>query len=255
MPDRARFALLFDVDGTIAETEELHRQAFNRAFADFGLVESWSVQTYRRLLRVTGGKERIAAGLRESGRDPAPEAIAHIHARKTELYTESVRAGAVALRPGVQRLLRGAAARGVTLGLATTTTAANVEALLAPHFGRQWRDLFGVIVAGDQVPRKKPAPDVYLAALSALEAGTGEAIAIEDSQAGVRSARAAGLAAVATRSLYCADDDLSEAVCVLPDLGEPESPWAQRHPAFENGWVDFDDLRRLAAAGRSRSAA
>lgn len=255
MAEHARFAVLFDVDGTLAETEERHRQAFNRAFADFGLTEAWSVQTYRRLLRVTGGKERIAAGLRESGRDPAPEAVAQIHSRKTARYTESVRANAIALRPGVQRLLRDAAASGITLGLATTTTEANIDALLAPHFGPRWRDLFGVIVAGDQVPRKKPAPDVYLAALSALGFGPGEAVAIEDSQAGVRSAGAAGLAAVATRSLYCADDDLSEAVCVLPDLGDPESPWAQRYPAFANGWVEFDDLRRVAAAGRARDAA
>jgi HAD superfamily hydrolase (TIGR01509 family) len=254
MADGGRFAVLFDVDGTLAETEERHRQAFNGAFAHFGLAEAWSVPTYRRLLRVTGGKERIAAGLRESGRDPAAAAVAHIHAHKTELFVAGVRAQPIALRPGVRRLLRGAADCGAMLGLATTTTEANVGALLAPHFGDSWRSLFGVIVAGDRVARKKPSPDVYLAALSALGIDAGQVVAIEDSQAGVRAARAAGVTAIATRSLYCADDDLSEAACVLPDLGDPESPWPHRHPAFAHGWVEFDDLRRLAA-GRARSAA
>jgi len=196
-------------------------------------------------------------GLRESGRDPLAEAVAHIHARKTELFVAGVRANPIGLRPGVARLLRGAAACGVTVGLATTTTEANLDALLAPHFGQGWRDLFSVIVAGDQVARKKPYPDVYLAALAALgiDPGHVDVVAVEDSRAGVRAALAAGLTVVATRSRYCADDDLSEAACVLPDLGDPESPWPQRHPAFKSGWVEFDDLRRLAAAGRARSAA
>ncbi len=248
-------AVLLDVDGTLAETEERHRLAFNRAFAQCGLTESWSVDTYRRLLRITGGKERIAAGFRERGQSLAAGAVEQIHRCKTEHFVALMQASALALRPGVLRLLRGANAARLKLGLTTTTSPENVHALLAPHLGANWRGLFDVIVAGDQVVAKKPAPDVYRAALTALRLAPDQAVAIEDSRAGVQSARAAGIPVIATPSVFFADDDFSGATVVLPNLGDPDAPWQRRHPSFDNGWVEFADLKRLAGAERGRAAA
>ncbi len=258
-------AVIFDVDGTLAETEEFHRQAFNDAFAAHGLAVRWSVEQYRLLLRVTGGKERLAAYFRGAvdgaaapadGPQPPPgEAatawIAALHATKNRLYAERLAGGTVSLRPGVARLLDEAAAAGITPAIATTTSDPNLDALLTPLLGAAWRRGFGAIVAGDQVARKKPAPDVYLECLRRLGLAATDAVAIEDSQGGVRAARAAGIAVLATPSLYCANDDLSGAQAQVPDLGDPVAPWPSPQPGFPRRWVEFNDLERL----RARSAA
>jgi HAD superfamily hydrolase (TIGR01509 family) len=212
--------VIFDVDGTLAETEECHRQAFNKAFADFGLAWTWDVPLYRDLLKVTGGKERI---LHYASRHPglaadyAKAIVADLHRLKTEIYTDKVRNGQVKLRPGVREFLDCALSRGVELGIATTTSAPNVEALLGAALGAGWRRIFPVVASGDMALRKKPAPDIYMLALERLTRSAAQCVAIEDSRNGVRSARAAGLRVVGVRSLYCSDDDLSEASLQLPD--------------------------------------
>ncbi len=135
--------VIFDVDGTLAETEEVHRRAFNQAFAEFGLGWVWDEALYRDLLRVTGGKERIAhfaARVGEPSLDPA--LIAELHQRKTALYAGMVEAGEVALRPGVPAFLDAARSSGMVLAIATTTTPANVEALLRSALGADWREIF-----------------------------------------------------------------------------------------------------------------
>jgi beta-phosphoglucomutase-like phosphatase (HAD superfamily) len=156
-------ALIFDVDGTLAETEELHRQAFNQSFAAFGLPWAWDQALYKQLLDVTGGKERIAHFVGD-GSLPA-ETIAALHADKTQRYAHLVASGGVTLRPGVRRLLSEAEGQGVRLAIATTTSRPNVDALLQATLGRQ---PFEVIAAGDEVPAKKPAPDIYRLALHRL---------------------------------------------------------------------------------------
>ncbi len=226
-------ALIFDVDGTLAETEEAHRQSFNLAFAEAGLDWNWSQDDYRVLLKVTGGKERIAHYISTLergfsspfGRSP-PEGgdggssaepmnfIRRLHARKTEIYAAEVTSGAVTLRPGIESLLREAMARGVTLAIATTTSRPNVDALLTATLGPEGVTWFKAIACGDMVEAKKPAPDIYDLALNMLGIPAERAVAIEDSWNGVRSARAAGLAVIATPSLYSAGEDFSEAVAV-----------------------------------------
>lgn len=240
-------AVLFDVDGTIAETEELHRRSFNAAFADLDLGCSWSQDEYRQLLRVTGGKERLTAYFQSRSVAIPPEEVAEIHRRKTGIYVDDLLAGQLSLRPGVLRLWNHLRAEGVRMGIATTTTEANVDSLLAPVLGADWRAWFACIVAGDAVPKKKPAPDVYLACLQRLGIAASEAVAIEDSQGGLGAARAAGIAVVVTPSSYTDQDDFSRADCVLPDLGDPDRPWAGSQPGFARHWVELDDLRRIAA--------
>lgn len=209
-------AAIFDVDGTLAETEEVHRRAFNRSFADFGLDWVWTPELYRQLLTVTGGKERIAHYIGLSGQTPSTP-IAELHRVKTYYYAEMIDGGAARLRPGVPEAIEAARAAGVALAIATTTSPQNVEALLKPAFGVSWRKIFPKILAGDIVSRKKPAPDIYRLALSALDKAPQDCVAIEDSRNGVISARGAGLSVVAVRSTYCRDDDLSDADLVLPD--------------------------------------
>ncbi len=227
-------ALIFDVDGTLAETEEAHRQSFNQAFAEAGLDWNWSRDDYRILLKVTGGKERIAhyisilpqtlssppggsgpEGVDGGSRAEMSDFIRRLHARKTEIYAAEVTSGAVTLRPGIESLLRQAMVRGVTLAIATTTSRPNVDALLNAALGPEGVTWFKAIACGDMVKAKKPAPDVYDLALSILSVPAASAVAIEDSWNGVRSARAAGLAVIATPSLYSAGEDFSEAVAVV----------------------------------------
>jgi HAD superfamily hydrolase (TIGR01509 family) len=210
--------LIFDVDGTLAETEEVHRIAFNRAFSEFGLPWRWDEALYLDLLRVTGGKERIAHFLsRETGAAFEPELIEVLHKRKTAIYTDMVVGGYIELRPGIAHFLTRARDSGINLAIATTTTPANVEALLTATLGAHWRSIFPVVVAGDMVSRKKPAPDAYLLGLQLLGKPAESCVAIEDSRNGVQSALAAGLRVIAVRSAYCAADDLSGAVARLPD--------------------------------------
>jgi HAD superfamily hydrolase (TIGR01509 family) len=217
MPQAKPAALIFDVDGTLAETEELHRTAFNAAFAAAGLPWLWDVPLYARLLKVTGGKERIAHHLTLLP-DPPPldhAAIAALHADKTARYTSMVNAGGLALRPGVAALVERAQAAGLRLAIATTTSRPNVDALLARTFGS---NPFDVIVAGDEVPTKKPAPDVYLEALRRLDLPAAACVAIEDTEQGLASALGAGLACVVTKSVYGDGGNFAGALAVVANL-------------------------------------
>ena len=211
-------AILFDVDGTLAETEEVHRAAFNATFAEAGLDWVWDEALYRDLLKVTGGKERMRHHADRTGTVLSDATIAATHAAKTRRYARLVRDGACALRPGVEAAIRGAHAQGIRLAIATTTSHPNVDALLAATLEREGKALFEVIAAGDDVPRKKPAPDVYLLALERLGLPAEDCIAVEDSANGVASARAAGIAVWVTPSLYTAHETFAGATKVLLDL-------------------------------------
>ncbi len=210
-------ALIFDVDGTLAETEELHRAAFNAAFQAANLPWHWDVPLYAQLLKVTGGKERIAHYLTTLPDPPAldTEAIAALHRDKTARYAELVEAGGLSLRPGVAALVAEARNAGLRLAIATTTSRPNVEALLNRTFGA---DPFDIIVAGDEVPKKKPAPDVYLKALEDLALPASSCIALEDTEQGLASARAAGLRCVVTKSTYGGSGKFPGATRVIDDL-------------------------------------
>lgn len=243
--------LLFDVDGTLAETEEIHRESFNRAFRDAGLDWNWSLSLYGELLAVTGGKERIRYFIERDR--PAFEApndldafIAGLHAAKTRHYTDTVAAGDVPLRPGVRRLLAAAREAGLRLGIATTTTPDNVTVLLEKSLAPDALSWFDVIAAGGIVPKKKPAPDIYDYAMRELGVSADECLAFEDSENGLRSACAAGLATLVTISQYTADQDFSDALVVLDHLGEPDAHCtALNGPAPERGYVDIAFLHAL----------
>jgi len=217
---RRAAALIFDVDGTLAETEELHRQAFNHAFARHGLDWQWDRAVYKDLLRVTGGKERIRAH-HDRLRIAAPLSdvdIAELHRIKTAHYAELVETGCCPLRPGVTDLLIAARARGQRLAIATTTSHGNIDALLSRALGKRWAADFDAIVAGDDVRLKKPAPDVYVEILARLKLNASDCVAIEDSANGLIAASRANIPVLITRSMFFRDDDFSQARVVLDDL-------------------------------------
>lgn len=213
-------ALIFDVDGTLADTEcDGHRLAFNAAFAEVGLDWHWDEALYGELLEVTGGKERIRFFCERHAADFLHQADAEVriktlHAAKTRHYVALCALG-IPLRPGVESLLRDAHAAGLRLAIATTTTPENVSALLAPDL----LALFEKVGAGDTVPNKKPAPDIYQWVLAQLALPAPSCLAIEDSANGLKASRAAGLATVITRTAYTDDHDFSGAIALLPDLG------------------------------------
>jgi len=219
--------LIFDVDGTLADTErDGHRVAFNQAFAESGLDWHWDETLYGQLLAVTGGKERIRYyQSRFLGRHVLDdEAIKALHARKTAHYLRLLQAGKIPLRPGVRRLLDEARQAGLTLAIATTTTPVNVTTLLENTLGPESLDWFALIAAGDIVPAKKPAPDIYHWALQKLALPAANCLALEDSRAGLLSAVQAGIPTVVTYNDYAQGQDFSEALVVANHLGEPDNP-------------------------------
>ena len=218
-------ALIFDVDGTLADTErDGHRPAFNAAFIEAGLAWHWDVALYGELLEVTGGKERIRSFCERHAPEFLQQANAEarirvLHAAKTRHYVQVCTQG-IPLRPGIEPLLREAHAAGLRLAIATTTTPENIRALLAPDL----LALFEAVGAGDTVPNKKPAPDIYLWVLAQLGLPAAACLAIEDSANGLKASRAAGLATVITRTTYTDGHDFSGALALLPDLGEVRLP-------------------------------
>ena len=249
-------ALIFDVDGTLADTEEAHRLAFNQAFCACGLEWSWSPDRYRQLLEVAGGKERIAAYIEALLLEPTQRAgllrlIPAIHAAKTRYYSLRAALGRVPPRSGVGRLLQEARAAGVRLAIASTTSPQNVAALLIGSFGPEAPNWFDSIVTGDRVAKKKPAPDVYLAALAQLAVPAARAVAVEDSQIGLRSAKAAGLFTLVTPSPWTRTQDFTSADLVLPSLADPDDPFdAAQVRRFGARYLG---LQQLAAAHAAAS--
>ncbi len=216
-------AILFDVDGTLSETEETHRISFNRAFAVHGLSWNWSQSDYRKLLDVSGGKERIRFFLSTHTDDvlrinDVEQFIRSIHETKTAIYTQLVSDGAAELRPGIRELIAETTRLGIRRAIATTTSLPNVEALLAAAFGRGGMGLFETVCAGDSVAEKKPAPDVYLAVLEKMNLRPEECIALEDSRNGLLAATAAGIPTLVTPGIYTNDQRFDEAMLVTTDL-------------------------------------
>lgn len=216
--------LLWDVDGTLADTErDGHRVAFNLAFEKAGLERFWDESTYGELLKVTGGKERIRFDIDNGGMPDISDAdIASLHASKTELYQKLISEGRIPLRSGVKRLLEAAYDAGMTVGVATTTTPAALDALIEHSLGREWFDKFAVLAAGDIVPAKKPAPDIYLYAMVQLGVAAEESMALEDSVNGWKAAQAAGLKCVVTVNGYTQNQDFTGADLVVSGFGEAE---------------------------------
>jgi HAD superfamily hydrolase (TIGR01509 family) len=215
-------ALIFDVDGTLADTEEMHRRAFNAAFAEHGLTWNWGRRVYGDLLQTAGGKERILEfvnrlNLPATEREKLVGLVPAIHRSKT-LHYGRLLASRSELRPGIAGLLGEARGAGLKLAVASTTTRSNIDCLVNAACGTDARELFDVIMAGDDVQRKKPAPDIYHYALACLDMPAGACIAFEDSAIGLRAAKEGGLFTVVTPTQWTKRDDFKRADLRLDDL-------------------------------------
>ena len=223
-------AVIFDVDGTLAETErDGHRVAFNHAFTEFGMNWHWTPKEYATLLGIAGGKERM----RHYAARYAPhllqqrcfaDQVARVYRRKSEIYSYIALSGSIPLRPGVHRLIAELRAAGIRLAIATTTAHASLNSLIVANFGCPMESLFEVIGAGDQVPNKKPAPDIYAWVLQKLGLPANACLAVEDTHIGLNAARCAGLPTIVTPSEYSSRENFSGALSVVADLGEPDVP-------------------------------
>ncbi len=254
-------ALVFDCDGVLADTERHgHLPAFNQAFTEFGLPVQWSVEEYGRRLKIGGGKERMASLLTPEfvaaaslPTDPDEQAaeIAKWHKRKTAIYTEMVVAGRLPPRPGIRRIIGAAQDAGWKLGVASTSAEASVHAILEYAVGPERAARFDVFLAGDCVPRKKPAPDIYLLALERLGVDPGRVLVVEDSSNGLEAAHAAGLRCLVTVNGYTEKEDFSTATLVVSSLGDPDGEKttiiANRSAARPGACVTLADLEACLA--------
>lgn len=250
-------ALLWDVDGTLAETEhDGHLPAFNRAFEEAGLPWRWDAERYGALLEVTGGRERILHDLLQRADAPpaGPERdalVAQLHRRKNHWYAQAVADGAVRLRPGVTDLIEASRAHGCLQAIVTTTSRANVEALLSVHLGDGWRQGFAAVVCGEDVQHKKPDPEAHHRARRQLGLSAQACLAIEDAPAGARAALAEGIPVVVTRSRYFAGGEPTGVTAVGPGLDTRagwQPPLSASAPASV-GWADLVHWHAGAVAG------
>jgi HAD superfamily hydrolase (TIGR01509 family) len=240
-------SILWDVDGTLAETErDGHLKAFNQAFETLGLSWRWKDERYAQLLAVAGGRERLLHDMTSHGRGPAGpaerEALAErLHQVKNQCYSDIAAGGGLPLRDGVKELLEDCRQAAMSLCIVTTTSRSNVEALLGTHMGPDWESRFAVVVCAREAPKKKPHPQAYLLALEALRLLPHEAVAMEDSPAGVAAAHAAGVPVIITRSHYFATADSCKALAVGASLGRT-SGWRPAARARASR-IDLEQIR------------
>lgn len=263
-------AILFDVDGTLADTEALgHRPAYNRAFRALQLPFRWGPKLYRKLLKQPGGRERLKYYLQkyhpELGREAAEAQqnldawIAKVHTLKSQYFKRYMRRGRVPLRPGIARIMREARAHDVRLAIVTNASLKTLKPVLRYSMGPELADEIEVIASGEEVQRKKPAPDLYQLAMQRLQLTPDDCIALEDSEMGLEAAAAAGLSAVVTINRDTLEQDFSEASLVVSSLGEPGAPTRVLKGQIEGlPWVSLDTLRSIVAkrsSGTPRAAA
>ena len=254
-------AIVFDCDGVLADTErDGHRPAFNQTFREFGLPIDWSEEAYAEKLQIAGGKERMASELTpdfvrtnklpDDSEGQASE-LAAWHKRKTQIYTEMVAAGRLPARPGIRRIITAAQDAGWKLGVASTSAEASVRAILEQAVGPDRAARFDLILAGDVVPHKKPAPDIYLLALQRLGVPAAETLVVEDSRNGLLAADRAGLRCVMTVNGYTEEEDNTEAILVVTSLGDPDGERtriiANRSAATPADYITLADLERCLA--------
>ena len=253
-------ALIFDLDGTMADTEEAHRQAFNAAFLEHSLFWDWDRPKYTELMKISGGHERLAAyvetlRLSEDEHTRLREMVGSIHRTKSRIYNELITEGKVPLRQGIARLLREARAAGKQLAIVATTAAANVTPLITNALGADAYYWFKAIVSAEHVAHKKPAPDLYRLVLVGLALSAEECVAFEDSASGVKAAKAACLFTIVTPTLWTRRQDLAGADLFLYDLGEPDSPFDLRSSSIVGApCLGLAQLEKLHAAAMERAA-
>ena len=242
--------IIFDVDGTIADTEDIHRQAFNKAFSEYNLNWHWSREKYHELLFISGGKERIRKCLTEENTINIDNSfIKELHKCKSEYYRSMLISADIKLRPGIKRLITEAKNLNIKLGIATNSSSANLTTLIKKNLNTQPEQLFDTIVTSDIVLEKKPSPEIYHRALFNLNLSAENCVAIEDTANGNISALTAGLRTVITTHAYTKDNDFNGASLVVNNLGEPDSAFSVNKNFYcKNSYVDVELLNKIVTS-------
>lgn len=249
-------ALIFDCDGVLADTElDGHLVAFNETFEHFGLPFHWSREKYDQLLTVGGGKERFIAFVKEDPAheevlpEPLEDFVLKVHAEKSRRYVERVEGGLLPGRPGVARIIGEALDAGWKVAVASTSALKSVEAVLTAVIGPEQRARLAGVFAGDMVPAKKPAPDIYLMAMDEIGADRETTVIVEDSNTGAKAAAAAETRYVVTVSTFTVNEEFPNATTVMSDLGEPGAPASIREGSdvLVDGMMTVESLDKVLA--------
>ena len=242
--------IIFDVDGTIADTEDIHRQAFNKAFSEYNLNWHWSREKYHELLFISGGKERIRKCLTEDNTINIDNSfIKELHKCKSEYYRSMLISADIKLRPGIKRLITEAKNLNIKLGIATNSSGANLTTLIKKNLDTQPEQLFNTIVTSDIALEKKPSPEIYHHALLNLNLSAENCVAIEDTANGNISALTAGLRTIITTHAYTKDSDFNGASLVVNNLGEPDSAFSvNKNFDCKNTYADVELLNKIVTS-------
>lgn len=224
-------AVFFDQDGVIIDTErDGHRVSFNMTFKEFGFTDEWSVDYYRELLQIAGGKERMKHHWKTKGfskkltEEEIDKLIPEMHKRKTALFVELIETGKLPLRPGVHRFMKEAMDAGLKIAVCTTSNEQAAKAITEKILS----DIrFDLVLAGDVVGKKKPDPEIYNLALSKLGLKPEACFVVEDSKNGVSAAKAAGMKVVVTTNHYTEKEDVSAGDVIVSCLGDPDGEKAR----------------------------
>jgi len=247
-------ALIFDVDGTLADTEEIHRRAFNLAFAEFELDWDWTPSLYTELLAISGGRERMLMYAERLGKRPKGDfkkLVATIHRVKTAHYAAMIEDGVVALRPGVRRLIEQCRDHSMPMAIATSSRYSNVDALLRRNLAPEWSAWFKAVGSCDNIDTKKPSPAVYDYVLHEMNLTGADCVAIEDTVNGNAAARAANLATIITTHYFTRQKSFPGASLVVNHLGEPDTPFT---PSTGSCWnAQYVDLALIQKIQDERS--
>ena len=219
-------ALIFDVDGTLADTEKNgHFAAFNEAFHRMGLKIRWDIQTYHRYLSIAGGKERLRYIVTrpdfERSVENVDEFVTALHREKVKIYLDILKSGRLPLRTGIRRIINEARKRDIRLGVASSSNEKAVNTLLDHLFDRSQREWFDVVLAGDIVHRKKPDPAIYNMIKEKMGLHPDDCCVLEDSRNGYLASRNAGMKTVVTTNEFTENEDFTGAELVVSGLGDP----------------------------------
>jgi beta-phosphoglucomutase-like phosphatase (HAD superfamily) len=244
-------AILFDVGGTIAESEEIHRVSFNEAFKEFGLNWYWDEAIYRELVFIGGGKERIKHYITRAWPEMLKQKnltkyIESVHKIKGQIYEEFLNDSQLKARPGIIRLLKELKNEKIRLAIVSDTTEENLINLFKKGLGINPIEWFEILAHGGCTIQKKPSPDIYLWTLERLKLPPESCLAIEDAPRGVDSAIDAGLKVLVTPSIYTLEEKFEKSSLLLSHLGEPEEPFnVIKGDAFGHSFVDLDLLKKI----------
>ena len=208
-------AVLFGSIGTLVETSELQRRAFNQAFLEAGLVWRWDVDSYRRLLAKSGGRERIQDFANHCGMDVD---VSKLHRRKTEIFAKMMNSASLPLRQGVSSVISYAKHHNLKLGFVTTTSETNVDAVFCALGDQISRADFNFIGDDIIISNPKPSPDIYQIAMSKLHLDAQDCVAIEDTASSMKAALSANIRCIAFPGAFAQRNDFNGASVITSEL-------------------------------------